>query len=207
LFGAIVIIPLTFKGAWNLESYSKIPPNIVTFSTTGMTIKVNQSASPIIYSFDKEKIISEFEISGDFKGLPKFADASLQGQKNFDDYALRVGLIVAGGKKLSGFKKFFAPEWIKKIYTSIPSNSGIDYVQFYNVTQNQAQFNLSRIHPTSDLIHELFFALAKEDGHFNYKVKMDTPKSMLGLWISVDGDDTKSNYEVDISKLEFNTSP
>jgi hypothetical protein len=49
--------------------------------------------------------------------------------------------------------------------------------------------------------------LVKEEGHFNYKVKLDTPKSILGLWISADGDDTKSNYEVDISKLELKNNP
>jgi hypothetical protein len=203
----MVIIPLTFQGAWNLESYSKIPPNIVTFSSSGMAIKVNQSASPIVYSFGKEKIISELIISGEFKGLPKFTDTSLQGQKKFDDYALRIGLIVSGEKRLSGIKKIFSPEWIKRIYASIPSDSGIDYVQFYNVTQNQALLNSSRIHPTSDLIHENFFAFVKEDGHFNYSIKMDSPKIILGLWISVDGDDTKSSYEVDISKIELNINP
>lgn len=204
-FLGIIVIPLSNQGNWKLDTYSKIPPNVVSFSKSGISIKIHNSASPLIYSFDHPKIINKISISGEFKGLPKFLDYSLQGQKGFDDYPLRIGLILVGNSKLSTFQKYISPEWIKKLYDDIPNDQGISYVQFYNVTQNPAQVGTNRVHPTSDLLHENFFAYIKESGKFSYDIKIDTPKKISGIWINSDGDDTHSEYEVDIFNLQIET--
>ena len=199
----ILVIPLSLTSSWHIGSYSNIRPNKVTFENNSMIINIDKSASPLIYSFDKAKKISGFDVAGKFIGLPKLSNLSLQGEKGFDDYPLRMGIILKGDKKLSFMQKIVSPDWLKKLYSSIPANEGIDYVQFYNVTQNPAQLNTSRIHPLSSLLKENFFALVKNDGAFSYKVKFDESLNVSGVWISSDGDDTLSKYQVIINKLDL----
>lgn len=199
---SIIVIPLTTQGNWKLDSYKKVAPNKVSFSSTGMVIKINNSASPIIYSFEHPVAIKQFKITGEFKGLPSISNYSLQGKKGYDDYPLRIGFILDGTKKLSIFQKPFAPEWVKRLYANVPVGAGIDGVEFYNVTQSSSQLGTSRIHPASDLLHETFFAYLQESGKFSYDVKLNPLPKIAGIWISSDGDDTHSEYEVDISELQ-----
>ncbi len=200
---SIIVIPLSYQGNWKLDAYSKISPNSVSFSQKGISIKVNNSAGPLLYYFDHPIKLKQIKIAGEFKGLPTFLDYSLQGEKGYDDYPLRVGLILDGDKKLSIVQKVFSPEWIKRLYNNISPERGIDYIQFYNVTQNPSQVGKSRIHPLSDLLHENFFAYLKERGLFSYDIKTDVSQNVSGIWISSDGDDTHSQYEVDISNLQL----
>ena len=203
---ALIVIPTENLSDWKIDKFSKIPPNIVSASKLGLLVKVKGSAGPIIYPFKAKVTISEFTIAGDFKGLPVFSEKSKQGGKGFDDYALRIGFIVPGEKKLTGLKKLFAPQWVKQLYAQVPEGTGLDHIQFFNVTQNVDQLGQQRHHPASDLIHEDFFKLVDIKGPFNYKYSFKTPLDALAVWISIDGDDTQSEFDVLINKLELNTS-
>ncbi len=187
-----------------MVSYSKIKSNTISVVDQGMLIHVDHSASPLFYPMESAPNISGFKIRGEFRGLPVLSDRSKQGHKNFDDYPLRVGFVVRGEKKLSGLKKFFAPSWIKGLYSQIPTGFGLDHVQFYNFTQNENQVGQSRIHPSSELIKEDFISFVKASGPFSLIHKFSVPLQVIALWISIDGDDTHSKFEVLISSLELN---
>lgn len=202
-FSGIIVIPLSMQGNWKIESYSSIPSNKVIFSNRGISVKVNKSASPMIYSFSKSITLKSFHIEGEFLGLPKFLDLTNQGNAGFDDYPLRIGFVLSGNKKLSFLQRTFAPKWIKNLYADLPADIGLDYIQFYNVTQNKVQLGLSRVHPLSDVLHEKFFALIEKNGKFSYDINFEAPKDVSGLWISIDGDDTQSEFEVNINKLDL----
>jgi len=199
----ILILPLQEKADWQLEKYSKLPPHEVNFSKSGMEVKVTQSASPIFYSFKRSFKIKGFKISGDFKGLPHFEKVEQQGSSGFDDYPLGIGLIVPGSKKLDGVKKFFAADWVKRLYSQVPKDMGIDHVQFYNWTQNPKLVGTSRTHPKADLIKQDFISLVNSPGSFTLQYKLPKIIPAFGLWISIDGDDTKSNFTVNISNFEI----
>lgn len=206
LLSVALSIPTQSMDGWSLETYSRIPQNKVSTSTAGMLVKVSQSASPIVFALKgKEKIVG-FKLLGEFKGLPKLADVSRQGETGADDFPLRLGLIVPGDKKLTGIKKLFAPQWVKRLYEQVPKNYGLGHIHFFNVTQNSAQLGKSRKHPKSDLIQEEFFAFAEKSGPFSYAYDLKSPIEALAIWISIDGDDTKSTYEVLLSKIEFITA-
>ena len=202
LIGALVL-PLQDPNSWKIEKYSKIPQNEVIFQKNGMEIKVKKSASPIFHSFDKKYNITGIKVAGEFKGLPNLKNQNDQGNKKADDYPLRIGLIISGDKKLSGLKKFFAPDWIVRLYDQIPTEFGLNYVYFFNVTQNQNQIGLKRIHPSSDLITEEFIKFVEKPGSFEIEHRLKEPLSVLGIWLSIDGDDTLSEYSIILSKLEF----
>ncbi len=202
---AIVVIPTTALEEWKVEQFSSVPRNEVTVSSKGLIVKINQSAGPLIFSLNTKTKITGFKIRGDFQGLPKLTKPSLQGEKGFDDYPLRLGFVIPGEKRLSGLKKLFAAEWVKRLYEQVKEGSGIDSVRFFNVTQNPNQVGRGRTHPASDLLQEEFFAEAKAAGPFSFEHQLKLPIDAVAVWISIDGDDTKSSYDVLISSLELRT--
>lgn len=200
---AVLVIPTKQASLWEQEKYSHIPKNEVSFSERGILIRVIRSASPLIFRLDSTKKVTGFHVRGEFRGLPNFADVGMQGEKGADDYALRVGFVIPGNKRLTGLKKLFAPAWVANLYSKAPDGSGLDRIQFFNVTQNPLQFGQHRVHPLSDLIQEDFFALASKVGAFDYDYVFKQPLEVSAVWISIDGDDTKSIFDVTISSIEL----
>lgn len=201
----VIIIPTSRLDYWKTESYSSISPNKVYANDKGLQIKVENSASPLFYLLETETSILSFKVIGHLKGLPKFSDVSLQGHSGSDDFPFRIGFIIPGKKKLSGLRKVFAPEWIKKLYQMLPEKQGLDRIVFYNLVQNPDLLGTSRIHPNSDLISENFIQLVKTTGPFEISYKLKNSINAVAIWISVDGDDTQSEYDVEISEISLTT--
>jgi len=202
---AALVIPTGDLSLWKVESFSHSKRNEVSFSEKGLLIKVRSSAGPIFYPLKTKVKVRGFKVTGSFNGLPKFQDPIRQGEKGYDDFPLRIGLVVPGEKRLSRVKKMFASDWVKRIYDQIPNGTGLDHVQFFNVSQSRALLGKSRTHPSSDLLREEFFVLAEHSGPFEYDYQFKEPIEAIALWISVDGDDTKSDFDVLISGLSLST--
>ena len=200
---AVLAIPTTSMEGWRIERFGKTRQNEVTASKSGLRIRIRNSASPLIYPLKSPVRVGKFTIEGKFFGLPKFSNASRQGQKGFDDYALRLGLVVPGDRRLTGVKAIFTPLWIKNLFHQVPEGMGLGHIQFFNFTQNPTQVGKSRIHPISDLMREDFVTLIQGTGEFKYEHTLVNPIEAAAVWISIDGDDTSSEYEVLISRLEF----
>ena len=200
---AVLVVPTQRASPWEQEKYSHIPKNEVSFSEKGILIRVIHSASPLIFPLDSTKKVTGFRVRGEFRGLPNFSNVGLQGEKGADDYVLRVGFVIPGNKHLTGLKKLFAPAWVTNLYSKVPNGSGLDRIQFFNVTQNPLQLGRHRVHPLSDLIQENFFAVASKVGAFDYDYVFKQPLDTSAVWISVDGDDSKSVFDVAISSIEL----
>ena len=204
LFAALVIPTQGMEG-WRIEKFSRIPGNEISATINGLLVRVKRSASPLIYPLKSAIKVKSFKVSGEFRGLPRFSDISKQGEKGADDYALRVGLIIPGEKRLAGVKKLLASQWVRHLYSQVPKGTGLDHIHFFNITQNPSQVGKTREHPASDLMREDFFALAEKKGPFTYEFTLKQPLEAVAVWISIDGDDTKSEYDVLISNLELVT--
>jgi hypothetical protein len=196
-----MLIPLILNSSWHLGEYSKIPPNKVMLENNQLKVEVSSSASPLFYAFDRSRLVKGFKISGNFLGFPKMKDYNLQGTKGFDDYPLRIGFVIKGDKKLNYVSRLIAPEWLKKMYQSLPEGKGIDRIEFFNVTQNANELNISRTHPSSKLINETIFASTQKIGEFTYQYKVPSEFEVEAIWISIDGDDTKSKFSVVINEF------
>ena len=203
---AVIVIPTNSLTDWKTERFSSVPKNETTVSPDGLLIRVNSSAGPLIFPLKSKIKIIGFKIRGEFQGLPKISNPSLQGQKGFDDYPLRLGFVIPGEKKLSGFKKMIAAQWVKNLYEQVKYGTGIDSVRFFNVTQNPEQLGKSRTHPASDLFQEEFFSEVKQSGPFVFDFQFKEPLEAVAVWLSIDGDDTKSAFAVLISSLELKVS-
>jgi len=202
LMFAAMLIPIQTPENWSLQSYSSISKNEVNFSERGVLVKVNSSASPLIFPFKEKARLEGFKISGEFRGLPKLGDPSRQGDKGFDDFPLRVGFVVSGKNKLGGFQKLVAKDWVRRLFSLAPEGEGIDKILFFNITQDVHQVGTERVHPMSEFIHETFIDSVTEKGHFNYNYTFKVPIAVLAIWISIDGDDTKSAFDVLINSLD-----
>lgn len=200
-FYSTVIIPLNVN-SWKQFEFRNIKPNAVTTVNQNgdhLKISVSESASPLIYKFEKTKKIKSFTVeatmlSGELKfhGIP-------QGELGADDFILRVGLVAKGNQQLNFLQKIVAPVWVKELHKLGKDSSGIEKIYFFNLASENLSWK-DRVHPRSKLIAEKI--VKKIDGNkIQFTALTDLEKEYLGLWISSDGDDTKSSFELQIDKV------
>ena len=198
-------VPLTKSNGWEQLTFSSIEANQVSFSDQGMQIDVNRSASPLIYPFDTAVKPGEISLTLQFEGDIQLADKQ-QGEKGADDFIFRLGLVVEGDQTLNFMQRAVAASWIKKLYSMAPDGAGIDKIQFYNVYSDDRLAGKSRVHPLSDLMVEHFIAARPQDGRLQLTFTPELDSPVLALWLSIDGDDTKSSYSVRVEEISLQTS-
>ncbi len=201
---AALAIPLNSADNWQVLQFSGLKPNKVYFTDKGLKVSVDKSASPIIYPFKKAIYIESIHLKGELSQLINFKPQQIQGQKSLDDYTLRLGLVIEGTKKLSFAQKLIAPAWVKKLYSLAPKGTGVDHIKFINATEQPKLLNTHRTHPLTKLFKESNPWLIDKSGVFDLKYTLPKAQKVIALWISIDGDDTKSSFEVKINEINFN---
>lgn len=203
LMAAMLAIPLQDDGKWVAQEYSNIKTNEVSFlSPAGIRIRVDRSASPLVRLLPGNRKVSGFSVEGKLSGLPSFPRIEKEGVGDADDFALRIGFVVPGERKLNAVQKLFAPGWIKKLFSMAPEGKGIDRIWFFNFVQKLTSLGKGRVHPKSELIREEFIARA-EVGGFSVEKTFDEPIDAAAIWINSDGDDSGSSFGLEILKLEL----
>jgi hypothetical protein len=192
------MIPLN-KESWTVLSFNKIPANQVEFVKEGLLVQVNKSAGPVVFKLKEPKMVSSFSLKGTFKG-----NKAVEGKDFDEDSILRFGLVAAGTQTLSGFKKLFAADWVKKLFALAPEGMGLDKIYFYNLTNRKALLNKSRQHPKSELFFESIAQVLEKDGPIALNSRLATPLKVAAIWLSIDGDDTKSEFSTLISNIQLN---
>ncbi len=204
LFAVLISIPLFSANNWEVLTFRNIKPNQVEFTKQGLQLSIDGSASPLIYKLPQTESAFKIAVEGRLvSGKLNLPNPKIQGLKKSDDFIMRLGLVVEGRKKLSWVQKVAAPGWIKRLHSIAPGGKGIDAIYFYEVAQDASLVGTRRTHPLSELMKEEVVAHLKDDGTFQFTKTLDTPLPVLGLWISCDGDDTGSKYQVLISNIEL----
>lgn len=199
LFG-IFIIPLNDPVSWEQLKYNKLPFHQVVHSEQGLTIKVNKSASPLIYPMEKVKLVKRISVIGTISNNLIFPKGRIQGEKGSDDFMLRVGLVEKGKKTLNWAQKKLAPQWVLKLHSLAPKNSGLKRVLFLNLASQDLTWK-EREHPLSDLLQERIVGRATES--FNFTESFDKPLEVAAIWISSDGDDLQQSYSITIKEIKL----
>jgi len=199
----MIMLPLHSTDKWQNLSFSKIPSNQVEFKSSGVSIKVENSASPLIYPLDHPVRVSKVKIKGRVSQLITFKDSKKQGEKGFDDYVFRLGLVIPGDKKLNWAMRMMAADWVKKLYSLAPKDAGINHIYFLNLGQTHELQGRERVHPLSDLIKEKNEWVIEGPGEFELSADIHPSKVTSAVWLSIDGDDTKSHFQIDLSKIEL----
>lgn len=198
---AMISIPLDDAKSWVQLAYRGIPPNSVEFNRGGIHISIDRSASPLIYRLDQPVRLTGFTVEGSWRGRIQIPDGTIQGVNSADDFVMKFGIVAAGDKRLNWFQKRIAAPWILRLYELAPDGSGISNIRFYSTTQQPELLGTSRTHPLSDLIYEERVLHLDSPGSFKLSKSFDEPTETLALWISSDGDDTGSEFEVTIDSI------
>ena len=191
------VAPLGEKD-WVILSYNKIPPNKVTFSDGGFLVNVKSSAGPIVHKLEGAKRVIGFSIKGKLAGLKKLEAGGFD-----EDSVFRLGLVAAGSQTLTGPRRWFAADWVKKLFSLAPEGSGLDKIYFFNLTNRADLVGKLRTHPKSNLIVEDIFASQNQEGIFAVSKKLTAPIDTVALWISIDGDDSKSEFQTSVSEIKL----
>ncbi|MBX2867124.1 MAG: hypothetical protein KTR18_00505 [Acidiferrobacterales bacterium] len=185
---------------WHLLSYRGIPSHTISNTQGALSVSVKRSASPLITLLDNPRSVKELDIKATIVGDLVLSEVT-QGNKGADDFRLRVGLIFAGHTVVDPFQLSVAPSWIKRLHTLLPKNLGVSHVQFWNTYLDASLANQQRIHPTTDRWRENFVLEVDAEGKIQQRLEISETAKLLGIWISSDGDDTGSCFEVKIERL------
>lgn len=200
LFAALVV-PLD-QASWSSLSYKNLPAHQISHND-GIVVTVDASAGPLVHKFSTPLRLSKLSVSATLEG--ELRTTQQLGAPSADDFPLRIGLIVAGKKRLSFMQRLAAPDWVKKLYALAPQGQGVDKIQFLNFTpQTQAASFTARTHPKSELLEERVVGRFVE-GKLQQDVVIDVDGAVLGLWLSVDGDDTKSRFVTHVREITVYT--
>jgi hypothetical protein len=195
-------VPLDRTNGWLFLKYSKIPSNAVHTTPAGLKIGVTNSAAPAVFPLTNILRITELRAKGRLSGSLKIP-AGRQGEKAFDDYALRVGVVEPGTRTLNWREKLLAADWVKRLFALAPPGTGISKVHFFNVGADAAQLGITRPHPKSNLMEETVLVVPDAQGNFAFTNHFTHPLPVLAVWISADGDNSKSSFAVLLEKIEL----
>jgi hypothetical protein len=202
-----LVIPLTGSTGWHVLSFAKIPVNEVRFGASGMAIRVEASAGPVVYPLATRTLVAGVQAEGRLLRGRLEVDSARQGQRGADDYVLRLGLVEAGSRRLDFLRRSLAPAWVRQLHALAPPGAGISRVTFLAVAQDPSRVGEHRRHPSSDLLHERVVAALDAGGRFRIDVRLDAPTEVGAIWLSSDGDDSKSAFEVQVESLVLLTEP
>ncbi|MEO0334878.1 MAG: hypothetical protein AAF202_00680 [Pseudomonadota bacterium] len=203
LLFAMFALPMSDGKGWQNLQFSKIPSNKVGFAETGLSVEVKKSASPLIFPLKEPKKVSSVSIKGKVNRLIEFTE-KIQGEKGADDYVLRLGFVIPGKKTLNWAQRQIAADWVLKLFSLAPKDSGVDHIYFLNLGQRDEDRGREREHPLSDLIKEKNEWVIKEAGAFELTAEFEKPKKVAAIWISIDGDDTKASFTTQIDSIVLN---
>jgi len=185
---------------WHLLSYRGIPSHRIFSKEQGMKIEVKRSASPLVALLPQPTVANELMIRAAIDGDLNLHNQA-QGTKGADDFRLRVGLIYEGDQALDSFQLALAPSWLKRLARLLPDGTGVSHVQFLNTYSDPILQNLERTHPTTKLWQEKFILDVNQMGKIDQRITVADAAKVIGIWISTDGDDTNSCFDVIIEQI------
>ncbi len=185
---------------WKIVNYSKIPSNEITNIDNSLQITVNNSSSALVFPFKEPISIKSLFIKAKLEGNINYHNLQ-PGNEGADDFPLRVGLILKGDNTLNIFQKALAPRWLIELDTIANKKGGFDKIHSFVFYTETPPFK-SRSHPLSSHFYE---ELATRFN--NLKAEYTTSinlKDAIGIWMSADGDDTKSSFKVTVEAIQIN---
>ena len=206
LLAGAIALPLHEQGNWQLLEYGKLPANEVSFGERGMRVSVNGSASPLLYPRQGVSRVARISVAGELDELLNVRAGS-QGGEGEDDFCLKVGLVLAGDRRLGFFERLVSADWVKTLHDLAPAGAGIDRILFLNAVQHASQLGQRRRHPLSELIYERNVWLIDRSGPFELHYELETPRDVVAVWVSIDGDDSRSSYSTLIRELTLQGPP
>lgn len=198
-------IPVSDLERWTSLTFRSIPANAVSVREGNLHISVNKSASPLIYKLGEPLVIRSLAVKARWSGKLNIPQDAVQGEAGADDFILKLGIVEAGDRTLSWLQRRIAADWIQQLFKLAPKGTGVERINFLSTTQQQKLLGSGRTHPLSDLLYETRIAYLESPGEFEMVYQFEEPVVVLGLWVSADGDDTGSSFDLSIERITLNT--
>jgi hypothetical protein len=199
-------VPLNDERRWHALKYDKRTPHTLRFTESGLEISVRRSAMPLLCPLPQAVRVNSIHVKGRIIGSIEVTPEK-QGKKGYDDYSLRVGLVEPGATTLTARERRAAADWVKALFDLAPAGRGITKVHFLNLGVDRSEIGRTRQHPMSKLLEEEVVAAPQSDGSFDFVRVFSPPMEVCAVWISTDGDDTKSSFQTIINQLDFEILP
>ncbi len=203
LLVSVVLLPLSLPGAWRHEKYSAFAQNEVAFSEAGITLRVNESSSPLFHKLEKMVSVRSIELKAKASGLPQLAADKEEGIEGNDDFVLRLGLVQPGDYRPSWVERLFAPKWLLNLVSLAGEDVGFGKVTFLDVTQRTKINGVPR--QKGKWIETQSVRNVTQAGDVSFTHAFSPPLPTVALWLHADGDDTKSKFTVTVSKIALLT--
>lgn len=185
---------------WLELSFNNIPTNKVQYSDKGIKVAVASSASPLVFKFNELRDIKEFEINLRIDGNLKTTEGNIDFE---EDSYFRLGLVATGENHLGVAGRLLAPKWVQQLFSLAPDGVGLDKIYFYNLGNEKELISKERIHPQSKYMYEHIIDIKGDRSDLSFKHRLQKQIKAAALWISIDGDNTKSDFEVNIKSIIF----
>lgn len=195
-------VPLNEQTGWQILQYRNLPPHRISFSKAGLEMMVDGSAMPLIYPLPAPLRVSSIRVNGRVEGTLRIPPER-QGEKKFDDYVFRIGLVEPGERTLNFVQRQLAAAWVRKLFALAPQGGGISRIHFFNLGIDKAQIGQRRQHPISELIVEKVVAVPGPGGGFDFVHRLEQPLETIAVWLSSDGDDTGSKFTVLVENIQL----
>ena len=181
-------------------SFEDIEPTKYEYDTKlkVLNAKVEKSSSILVIPFDKIQKIKNVSFEWKVKGQLPPVDLEKLKKKEGDDAVLRIGLLVHGDPPMFSFT---APAWLKKVSNILkhPSDKLLYLVAGLN------KQGLVWESPYSDTIEQISVKTESLKENWNASShSFNKPMQVVGIWIIVDGDDTKVKFQTAIKNLKIN---
>lgn len=199
-------VPLSDERRWHALKYTSRAPHTLRFSESGLEIFVRRSAMPLLCPLPHAVRVTSIRVKGRITGSIKVTPEK-QGKKGYDDYSLRVGLVEPGSTTLTTRERRAAADWVKALFDLAPAGRGITKVHFLNLGVDRSEIGRARQHPMSTLLEEEVAAAPQSDGSFDFVRVFNPPAEVCAVWISTDGDDTKSSFQTIINQMDLEILP
>jgi hypothetical protein len=189
-FFSIIIIPVSTPQNFLDLQYKKLKPNTVSIGND-VSIRVDNSASPLFYKFAEPKTYSEISVDG------KVNIESKLSLEEKDTY-FQLGVVYEGSYKPGWIVRSILPEWLFKIL-NINKKYGVGNIDFFHVTGQD--YNMDKVENIRAIkMNFKTYGSLDQDNHFAFSAKLK-PKKVLGLWLRSDADDHKAKFETLIKSL------
>lgn len=197
-------VPLYDEHRWLALKFNKRRPHTLRFTESGLSVSVDRSAMPLFCPLPQVVRVNSIHVKGRIVGGIEVTPEK-QGKNGYDDNSLRVGLVEPGPTTLTARERQAAADWVKALFALAPAGRGITKVHFLNLGVDRSEIGHARQHPTRKLLEEKIVAAPQSDGSFDFVHVFNPPKEVCAVWISADGDDTKSSFQTIINQLDFTT--
>jgi len=194
-------VPVADLTAWKVLSYRYIAANRVAVNSGTLHIAVDKSASPLIYKLEEPLKVVAVTLDANWAGGLQIPPNAIQGEDGADDFVLKLGIVESGDRTLNWLQRRIAADWVRQLFKLAPADTGIKRINFLSTTQQQGLVGSARGHPLSELLYETRVTHLPSVGEFSMSYRFPEPVDVLGLWISADGDDTLSTFDLQIRRI------